>query len=66
MASLPRSRLYYFVEQGMHIRMTVTLQAARVEWWICCVLREFFDRAPVNAKCVRLDCEYTDAMKNVK
>jgi hypothetical protein len=46
--------------------MTVILQAARMEWWIRCVLREFLDRAPVNAKCIRLDCEYTDAMKNVK
>jgi hypothetical protein len=60
MASLPRSWLYYFVEQAMHIKMTVTLQAVRVDWWIRCVQREFLDRAPVNTKCVRLDCEYTN------
>jgi hypothetical protein len=51
----------------MHFRVTVTPRAARVEWWICRVQREFLDRAPVvNAKCVGLDCEYTDAVKNVK
>jgi hypothetical protein len=38
-----------------------------VEWWIYRIQREFLDRAPaVNAKCVGLDYEYTDAVKNVK
>jgi hypothetical protein len=66
MAAVPRSRLYYFVEQGMHFRMTVILQASRVESWIYRVHREFLDRSPEDSKCVGLDCEYTDTMKNVK
>jgi hypothetical protein len=57
MASLPRIRLYYFVEQGIHFRATVTLGAARMERWIHRVQWEFLDRAPVNANCVSLDCE---------
>jgi hypothetical protein len=66
MASVPRSKLYYFVEQGMHFRVMVTLRASRVERWICRMQREFVDRAPKNSKCVGLDCEYTDTLNNVK
>jgi hypothetical protein len=28
--------------------------------------QEFLDRAPEDSKCVGLDCEYTDTLKNVK
>jgi outer membrane receptor for Fe3+-dicitrate len=66
MASVPRSRLYYFVKQGMHFRVTVTLRASHVERWICHVQWEFLDRAPENSMCLVLDCEYTNAVKNVK
>jgi hypothetical protein len=66
MTVIPRSRLYYFVEQGMHFSVTVTLWASRVESWIRHVHREFLDRAPEDSKYVGLDCEYTDAVKNVK
>jgi hypothetical protein len=66
MATVPRSRLYYFVEQGMHFRVMVTLRASRVERWIHRVQREFLDRAPENFMCIGLDCVYTDAVKNVK
>jgi hypothetical protein len=66
MASVPRSRLYYFIEKGMHFRMTITLRATRVESWIRRVQLEFVDRAPENSKCVGLDCEYTNVVKNVK
>jgi hypothetical protein len=66
MASLPMSRLYYFIEQGMHFKVTVTLRAARMEWWIRRMQWEFLDRDPVNSKCVGLDYEYTNAMKNMK
>jgi hypothetical protein len=65
MASVPRRRLYYFVKQGIHFRVTVTLQASHVERWICRVHREFLDRAPENSMCVGLDCEYIGAVKNV-
>jgi hypothetical protein len=37
-----------------------------VERWICRVQREFLDRAPENSMCFGLDCEYIDAVKNVK
>jgi hypothetical protein len=60
MASIPRSRLYYFIEQGMHFRVTVTLRASRVERWIYRVQREFLDRAPENSMSVGLDYGYTD------
>jgi hypothetical protein len=63
MASVPRSRLYYFVEQGMHFMMTITLQASRVERWIYRVQREFLDRTREDSMCVGLDCEYTDTVK---
>jgi hypothetical protein len=66
MVAVPRTGLYYFVEQGMRFRVTVTLQASRVERWIRRVHREFFDRALENSKCVGLDCEYTDTVKNVR
>jgi hypothetical protein len=66
MAIVPRSRPYYFVKQGMRFRVMVTLQASRVESRIHRVHREFLDRAPENSKCVALDCEYTEAVKNVK
>jgi hypothetical protein len=66
MTSIPRSRLYYFVEQGMHLRVTVTLRAWRVEMWIYRVQWEFLDHAPENSMCVGLDCEYTEAVKIVK
>jgi hypothetical protein len=66
MASIPRSRLYYFVEKRMHFRVTVTLRATRFERWICHVKREFLNRAPENSKCVGLDRKYTDKMKNMK
>jgi hypothetical protein len=66
MGAVPRSRLYYFIEQGMHFRVMVTLRASRVERWIHRVQREFLDRAPDNSMCVGLDCEYTDTVKNVK
>jgi hypothetical protein len=66
MSSVPRSRLYYFVEKGMHFRVMVTPQASRVERWICRVQREFFDHTPDNSMCVGLECEYTDAVMNVK
>jgi hypothetical protein len=65
MAALPRSRLYYFVEQGMRFRVTITLRASLVESWICRVHREFLDRALEDSKCVGLDSEYTDTVKNV-
>jgi hypothetical protein len=66
MTSIPRSRLYYFVEQGMHFRVTVTLRAWHVEMWIYRVQREFLDHALENSMCVGLDCEYTNAVKIVK
>jgi hypothetical protein len=66
MAVVPRSRLYYFIEQGMRFRVMVTLRASRVERWIHRVQHEFLDWAPENSICVGLDCEYTKMMKNVK
>jgi hypothetical protein len=66
MPAVPKSRLYCFIEQGMHFRVTVTLQALRMARWIRRVQREILDRAPQNSMCVGLDCEYTDAVKNVK
>jgi hypothetical protein len=66
MASLPRIRLYYFIEQGMHFRVRATLQAMRVEQWIRSLQRKFLDYVAKNSKCVYLDCECTDAVKNVK
>jgi hypothetical protein len=50
----------------MRFRVTVTLQASRVESWIHRVHREFLDRASEDSKCVGLHCEYTDAVKDVK
>jgi hypothetical protein len=66
MAVVPRSMLYYFVEQGMRFRVTVTLRASCMESWIHRVHREFLDRAPEDSKCVGLYCEFTDAVKNVR
>jgi hypothetical protein len=66
MAAVPRSRLYYFIEQGMHFRVMVTLRASCMESWICRMHREFLDRAMENSKCVGLDYENTDTVKNVK
>ena len=63
MADVPHTSVYFFEEQGMFFRVTFTLRAARVEKWIHHVKREFLDAAPI--KCVGLDCEYTDAKKNV-
>jgi hypothetical protein len=34
--------------------------------WTRRVQQEFLDRAPENSMCIGLDCEYTDAVKNVK
>jgi hypothetical protein len=50
----------------MHFRVTVTLLASRMERWIRRVQREFLSHASENSMCVGLDCEYTDAVKNVK
>jgi hypothetical protein len=66
MASVPRSRLYYFVEQGMHFRVTFTLRASHMERWIHRVQQEFLNWAPENSICVGLDFEYTKTVKNVK
>jgi hypothetical protein len=66
MTAVPRSRLYYFVEQGMHFRVTVTLRASHMERWIRRMQREFLYRAPENSMGVGLDWEYTKAVKNVK
>jgi hypothetical protein len=66
MATVPRTRLYYFVEQGMRFKVTVTLRALRVESWIRRVHRDFLDRALENSKCVGMDCEYTDVVKNMR
>jgi hypothetical protein len=66
MAAVHRTRLYNFIEQGIRFRVTVTLRVSRVDSWICRVHREFLDRASENSMCVGLDCEYTDAMKNVR
>jgi hypothetical protein len=65
MAAVPRSSLYYFIEQGMRFRVTVTLRASHVERWIHHMQWEFLDRAPENSICVGLDCEYTIAVNNV-
>ena len=64
MAAAPPSSLYYFVEQDMSLKVTYTLRAARVEKWIRDVKEKFLDAAPI--KCVGLDCEFTDAVKNVR
>jgi hypothetical protein len=32
----------------------------------CSVQREFLDCGPENSKCIGLDYEYTDTVKNVK
>jgi hypothetical protein len=66
MAAIPRTRLYYFIEQGMHFRVTVTLRASLVKSWIRRVHRDFLDCALEDSKCVGLDYEFTDAVKNVK
>jgi hypothetical protein len=66
MAAVPMSTLYYFIEQGMRFSVTVTLRASCMESWICCVHQKFLDHAPENSKCVGLDCEYTDVVKDVK
>jgi hypothetical protein len=66
MAAVPRTRLYYFVEQGMQFRVTVTLRAPRMKSWIRRVHRDFVDHAPEESRCVGLDCEFTDAVKKVK
>jgi hypothetical protein len=66
MASVSRSRLFYFVEQGMDFKVTVILRTTTVERWIRHVQREFLDDASENSKCISLGYEYTDTMKNVK
>jgi hypothetical protein len=66
MVSVSRSRLFYFVEQGMDFKVTVILCTTTVERWIRHVQWEFLDDASENSKCVSLNCEYTDTMKNVK
>jgi hypothetical protein len=58
MAFVPIIMLYYFVEQGMHFKVTVTSYAAMVERWILRVKGELLDGAPDNSKCVGLDYEY--------
>jgi hypothetical protein len=50
----------------MHFMATVTLRASRMARWTRRVQQEFLDRAPENSMCIGLDCEYTDAVKNVK
>jgi hypothetical protein len=63
MTAVPRSRLYYFIEQGMHFRVTVTLRASCMERRTHHVQWEFLDRASENSMCVGLDREYTDAVR---
>jgi hypothetical protein len=65
MAAVHRSMLYYFIEQGMHFKVTVTLRASHVERWVRRMQWEFLDRALENSMCIGLDCEYTEAVKNV-
>jgi hypothetical protein len=50
----------------MLFRVTVTLRASCVESWVHRVHQEFLDHAPENSKCIGLDCEYTDIVKNVR
>jgi hypothetical protein len=50
----------------MHYRVMVTLRAAHMERWIRRMQWEFLDHAPENSKCVGLDCEYTDPVRNAK
>jgi hypothetical protein len=52
MVAVTRSRLHYFIEQGMRYRVTVTLQALRVESWIHHMHREFLDHALEDSKCI--------------
>jgi hypothetical protein len=66
MEAVPRIMMYYFVEQGMHFRVTVTFQASRMKSWIHPEHRDFLDRTPEDSKCVGLDCKFTDAVKHVK
>jgi hypothetical protein len=66
MVAVPRTRLYYFVEQGMQLRVTVTLRASRMKSWICRMHRDFLDHAPEESRCIGLDCEFIDAVKKVK
>jgi hypothetical protein len=66
MAAVPRTRLYYFVEQGMHSRVTVTLRASRVRSWIHRVHWDFLDRTSEDSRCVGLDCKFNNTVKKVK
>jgi hypothetical protein len=66
MASVPRRKVYFFIEQGMHFTMTITLRVEHIERWIHCVHQEFLDCALEDSKCVGLEYEYIDAVKNVK
>jgi hypothetical protein len=56
--------LYYLDEQGMSFKVTYTLRASRAERWINEVKEKFLDAAPI--KCVGLDYEFADAVKNIK
>jgi hypothetical protein len=66
MAAVARTRLYYFVEQGMHFTVTVTLRASRMRSLIRRMHQDFLDHAPEDSRCVGLDYEFTDAVKKVK
>ena len=57
-------RIYYYIEENMHFKVTFTLRAATVKKWIRHVKEEFLDGAPV--KCVGLDSEFTDAPLHVR
>ena len=48
----------------MKFKVTVTKRAAAIEEWIRGVKQEFLDNA--QAKCVGLDCEFTDAPKKAE
>ena len=54
----PRTKIYSIGQEGWHFRVTVTVEAATVEDWICGVKWEFLDAA--EDKCVGLDCEFMD------
>jgi hypothetical protein len=42
----------------MHFKVMCTLRASRVEKWTWHIYEEFLNGA--HAKCVSLDCEFTD------
>jgi hypothetical protein len=53
-----------FEEQDMEFKVTFTQRTTRVEMWICHVKEKYVKCALISY--VGMDCEFTDAPRNVK